>query len=60
MLAEMYTKWGYRKGYTVEMVEESKGEIAGIKSATLQIDGTLKIFVENLNKRGICVRIFEV
>jgi peptide chain release factor 2 len=39
MLMRMYSRWAQRKGYKVEFVEESPGEEAGIKSATLQITG---------------------
>lgn len=39
MLLRMYTRWAERKGYKVEYIEESEGEEAGIKSATLLIKG---------------------
>jgi peptide chain release factor 2 len=39
MLLRMYTRWAERKGYKVEYLEESEGEEAGIKSATVQIKG---------------------
>lgn len=39
MLLRMYTRWAERKGYKVEFVEESEGEEAGIKSATIMIKG---------------------
>jgi len=39
MLMRMYSRWAQRKGYKVEYVEESPGEEAGIKSATMQISG---------------------
>jgi peptide chain release factor 2 len=39
MLMRMYARWGERKGYKVEIVEETDGEEAGIKSATLVIKG---------------------
>ncbi|MFC7400260.1 peptide chain release factor 2 [Chelatococcus sp. GCM10030263] len=39
MLMRMYARWGERKGYKVEVVEETDGEEAGIKSATLVIKG---------------------
>ena len=38
-LARMYTRWAEQKGYKVALVEESPGEEAGIKSATLEIKG---------------------
>jgi peptide chain release factor 2 len=39
MLMRMYARWGERKGYKVDLVEETDGEEAGIKSATLVIKG---------------------
>jgi peptide chain release factor 2 len=39
MLMRMYVRWAEKKGYKVEWVEESEGEGAGIKSATVQIKG---------------------
>ncbi len=40
MLMRMYTRWAERHRCKVEMIEESAGEQAGIKSATLQVSGT--------------------
>ena len=39
MLLRMYLRYCERKGFTVELLEESAGEVAGIKSATLKVDG---------------------
>jgi peptide chain release factor 2 len=39
MLMRMYTRWAEQHGYKVQLLEESEGEQAGIKSATLQISG---------------------
>ena len=39
MLLRMYSRWGERRGFTVELMERSDGEVAGIKSATLFIQG---------------------
>lgn len=39
MLLRMYLRWGEAKGFTVEVVEVSGGEVAGIKSATIYISG---------------------
>ena len=39
MLLRMYTRWAEKRGYKVEFLEESEGEGAGIKSATLLIKG---------------------
>ena len=38
-LERMYTRYCERKGCKVEVLEESPGEVAGIKSATLKITG---------------------
>jgi peptide chain release factor 2 len=39
MLLRMYTRWAQQHGYKVEFLEESQGEGAGIKSATIQVKG---------------------
>ncbi|BDA66225.1 peptide chain release factor 2 [Calothrix sp. PCC 7716] len=39
MLLRMYTRWGEDHGYKVNLVEESEGDEAGIKSATIEITG---------------------
>jgi peptide chain release factor 2 len=39
MLARMYTRWAQAKGFKVNWIEESAGEGAGIKSATVEITG---------------------
>ncbi|HEY8289476.1 MAG TPA: peptide chain release factor 2 [Acetobacteraceae bacterium] len=39
MLMRMYMRWAEQHGYKAELLEESEGEQAGIKSATLQITG---------------------
>jgi peptide chain release factor 2 len=39
MLQRMYTRWADQHGYKVNLVEESPGEGAGIKSATLRVEG---------------------
>lgn len=39
MLLRMYTRWAEQHGYKVEYLEESQGEAAGIKSATIQVKG---------------------
>ena len=40
MLLRMYSRWAERRGYKVTMTEQSEGEQAGIKSATIQVTGT--------------------
>jgi len=39
MLTRMYMRWAEERGYKVSLIEESPGEEAGIKSATLEIKG---------------------
>lgn len=39
MLLRMYLRWAEKHGYEVEWVEETPGEEAGIKSATIKIKG---------------------
>jgi peptide chain release factor 2 len=39
MLMRMYTRWAERKGYTVDILDLSEGEEAGIKGAVLEIKG---------------------
>jgi peptide chain release factor 2 len=39
MLNRMYIMWGEKSGYTVSQLNYQSGEVAGIKSATLEIDG---------------------
>ncbi len=39
MLLRMYARWAEQHGYKIEFMEETPGEEAGIKSATLQIKG---------------------
>lgn len=39
MLLRMYTRWSENQGYKVHLAEMSQGDEAGIKSATLEIEG---------------------
>ncbi|WP_035058686.1 peptide chain release factor 2 [Andreprevotia chitinilytica] len=39
MLLRMYIRYGERKGFNVEVLEESEGEVAGITSATIKLTG---------------------
>src|SRR3954447_5731843 len=39
MLLRIYTRWAEKHGFKVEYLEETQGEEAGIKSATIQISG---------------------
>lgn len=40
MLLRMYVRWAEAHDYAVHMLEESSGDEAGIKSATIEIDGS--------------------
>ena len=39
MLMRMYSRWGERRGYQVDILDMSEGEEAGIKGAVLEIKG---------------------
>jgi peptide chain release factor 2 len=39
MLLRMYLKYGEKKGFNVELMEDSEGDVAGIKSATVKFTG---------------------
>ncbi len=39
MILRMYLRWAEEKGFKAEIIECSPGEVAGIKSATVKVDG---------------------
>ncbi len=39
MLLRMYTRWAESHNYKVEYIEETEGDVAGIKSVTIKISG---------------------
>ena len=39
MLLRMYLKWAERRGFETEIIDESRGEEAGLKSATFMVRG---------------------
>lgn len=39
MLLRMYLRWAERRGFQAEILEASPGEVAGIKSATVHVQG---------------------
>ena len=40
ILLRMYTRWAEQHGYKLSLIEETRGEEAGIKSCTIQVSGT--------------------
>ena len=40
MLLRMYLRWGEKREFEMQIVELSPGEVAGIKSATVQVSGS--------------------
>lgn len=39
ILLRMFLRWGAQKGFTTELIEVSSGDVAGIKSASIKLDG---------------------
>ena len=39
MLLRMYLRWAERRGFKTEIIEASEAEVAGIKSATVRVEG---------------------
>ncbi len=39
MLLRMYIRWGERNKYAIKLLDRQEGDVAGIKSATLELDG---------------------
>lgn len=39
MLMRMYTRWAERHGYKVYLADEQQGDVAGVKSVTLEVQG---------------------
>ncbi|WP_156831205.1 peptide chain release factor 2 [Arhodomonas aquaeolei] len=39
MLLRMYLRWFERRGFSAEIIELSEGDVAGIKSATVKVEG---------------------
>jgi peptide chain release factor 2 len=39
MLLRMYLRWAERRGWKADLIEASSGDVAGIKSATIHIEG---------------------
>lgn len=39
MLLRMYIRWGERNKYSIKLLDRQDGDVAGIKSATIELDG---------------------
>jgi peptide chain release factor 2 len=39
MLYRMYTQWAKKKDYKLSVIEHQQGDVAGLKSATIQLEG---------------------
>jgi peptide chain release factor 2 len=39
MLLRMYLRWGAARGFSCEVIDSNPGEVAGIKSATVEVQG---------------------
>lgn len=39
MLLRMYMRWGERNKYGIKLLDRQEGDVAGIKSATIELDG---------------------
>lgn len=39
MLLRMYIRWGERNKYNIKIIDRQEGDVAGIKSATIELDG---------------------
>lgn len=53
MLMRMYLRWLERGGFTAEVVDESEGEEAGIKSATIMVSGGVSSFGYLKSEKGV-------
>ncbi|MHB0858100.1 MAG: peptide chain release factor 2 [Anaerolineae bacterium] len=52
MLVRMYLRWAERKGLSAELIDETEGDEAGIKSATIEIQGR-NVFGLLRSERGV-------
>ena len=44
MLNRMYIMWGEKSGYKVAQIDYQSGDVAGIKSATLELEGPVRLW----------------
>ncbi len=62
MLYRMYTRWGEKHGYNVKLIDWLDGEEAGLKSATIMVEGENAygyLKSENGVHRLVCVSPFD-
>lgn len=52
MLLRMYDRWAHQKGFKVTVIDYQNGEEAGIKSVTLEIEGS-KVYGHLKSEKGV-------
>jgi len=52
MLLRMYLRWAQRRGYATEIIDQSDGEEAGLKSVTFKVEGAFA-FGYMLSEKGV-------
>jgi peptide chain release factor 2 len=52
MMLRMYLRWAERRGYSTEILDQSKGDEAGLKSVTFKVDGPFA-FGYLLSEKGV-------
>ncbi len=52
MLLRMYVRWAQRRGYSTEVIDQSPGEEAGLKSVTFKVEGPFA-FGYLLSEKGV-------
>jgi peptide chain release factor 2 len=45
MLSRMYQRWASKRGWDVEMLDTVEGDVAGIKSITFKIAGSVCLWI---------------
>ena len=51
MLERMYLRWAERQGFEAEILDATPGEEAGLKSATIAIDWTIRLRLPAFRER---------
>ena len=60
MLLRLYSRWANAHGYSLDVLEESAGEEAGIKSTTLQKMGAVVVILMLVEIAMLVVRVVPV